>query len=172
MLLKDLIPWGRRSNESNVPVHVENRLSRDPFMRMHEEVDRLFESLLPGFFGRDSHLTPFQSGFTPDISVEETRKDVLVRAEIPGVDENDLDVRLEDGVLTVRGEKREEHTREEGGSHYCERRYGSFQRSVRVAKEIDTEHVEASFKNGVLTVKLPKQKESEPGGQKIKVNAA
>jgi HSP20 family protein len=96
---------------------------------------------------------------------------VEVRAELPGIDEKDIDVRLSDGTLTIRGEKKEEREeREEGGSYYVsERRYGSFQRSFRIPEGIDHDKVDASFRKGVLTITLPKTPEAQQKAKKIEV---
>lgn len=169
MSLKDLIPFNR--GHGNVPVRRRTGETH-PFLQLHEGMNRLFEELMPEFFGTASGLLSSDWAFSPEVSVKEKKKEIEVRAEIPGVTEDDVDVHLEDNVLTLSGEKREETTKEEGGRHYSECRYGSFHRSIPLSAEVDAEKVEATFKNGVLTVRLPKVKESEPRGRRIDVNAA
>jgi HSP20 family protein len=107
----------------------------------------------------------------PAVDVIDKEKEVEVRAELPGIDEKDIDVRLSDGTLTIRGEKKEEREeREEGGSYYVsERRYGSFQRSFRIPEGIDHDKVDASFRKGVLTITLPKTPEAQQKAKKIEV---
>ena len=84
----------------------------------------------------------------------------MVEAELPGIDEKDVSLALQDGVLTIRGEKKHEHDEEKEGYRMTERRYGSFQRSVRLPDTVDEDKVEASFNNGVLKVSLPKRPEA------------
>ena len=96
----------------------------------------------------------------PHMDVRETDKDIVVEAELPGIDEKDVSLSLQDGVLTIRGEKKHEHEEEKENYRMMERRYGSFQRSVRLPDTMDEDKVEASFNNGVLKVSLPKHPEA------------
>ena len=135
----------------------------DPFSALRAEMDSLFDSFvggLPAFprmFGTSGDL-----GFalTPHMDVKETDKEIVVEAELPGIDEKDVSLALQDGVLTIRGEKKHEHDEEKEGYRMTERRYGSFQRSVRLPDTVDEDKVEASFNNGVLKVSLPKLPEA------------
>ncbi len=110
----------------------------------------------------------------PAVDVVDKQKEVLVRAELPGLDQKDIDVRLSDDLLTIRGEKKDEHEEgEEDGSYYVsERRYGTFERTIRVPQGIDADKVEASFSKGVLTVTLPKTREAQDRSKKINVKGA
>ena len=135
----------------------------DPFSALRAEMDSLFDSFvggLPAFsrmFGTSGDL-----GFalTPHMDVKETDKEIVVEAELPGIDENDVSLALQDGVLTIRGEKKHEHDEEKENYRMTERRYGSFQRSVRLPDTVDEDKVEASFNNGVLKVSLPRRPEA------------
>jgi HSP20 family protein len=89
-----------------------------------------------------------------------TDKEILVEAELPGIDDNDISLSLQDGVLTIRGEKKLERDEEKENYRMMERRHGSFQRSVRLPDTIDEDNIEASFDNGVLKVRLPKRPEA------------
>ena len=135
----------------------------DPFSALRAEMDSLFDSFvggLPAFsrmFGTSGDL-----GFalTPDMDVKETDKEIVVEAELPGIDEKDVSLALQDGVLTIRGEKKHEHDEEKENYRMTERRYGNFQRSVRLPDTVDEDKVEASFNNGVLKVSLPRRPEA------------
>ncbi len=129
-----------------------------PFTSLQREMNRLFDSFLGG--SSLSPWLPFERGgaeaFTPRVDVSETEREIKVAAELPGLDENDIDVSLTRDTLTIKGEKKEE--KEEKGTDYyrMERSYGSFTRSIPLPVEVDTDKVEATFKKGVLRVTLPK----------------
>jgi HSP20 family protein len=120
-------------------------------------MDRLFED----FFGGESQGSLVPMGgewgtFSPQVDVSETEDEIKVSAELPGLDQEDVDVSLTNGTLLIRGEKREEKE-EKGESYYrSERAYGAFRRDIPLPSAVDVEQVDAVFKNGVLTVTLPK----------------
>ena len=93
-------------------------------------------------------------------------------AELPGMDENNIDVKFSDGTLTIKGEKRDEREEKKKNFYLAERRYGSFQRSFSVPKSVDAGRIEANFKNGVLTVTLPKTPQARQNEKKIPVRQA
>ena len=129
-----------------------------PLASFQREMNQLFDN----FFGGSnlSSWTPFERGideaFTPRVDVSETDREIKVSAELPGLDENDIDVTLTRDTLTIKGEKKEE--KEDKGKDYyrMERSYGSFTRSIPLPVEVNTDKVEATFKKGVLQVTLPK----------------
>jgi HSP20 family protein len=124
----------------------------DPFLSLHREMNRLFDDVLRGA-GLSAAETQGQGGGTfvnASMNVSETDNEIRITAELPGVTEQDIDVSLDDDVLTIRGEKRFERT------DFVERSYGTFQRSLRLPFPVDPEQVQASFENGVLTVTVPK----------------
>jgi HSP20 family protein len=135
----------------------------DPFSALRAEMDSLFDSFMgglpafPRMFGTSGDRA---FALTPHMDVKETDKEIVVEAELPGIDEKDLSLALQDGVLTIRGEKKHEHDEEKENYRLMERRYGSFQRSMRLPDSVDEEKVEASFNNGVLKVSLPKRPEA------------
>lgn len=92
----------------------------------------------------------------------ETAKEVVVRVELPGLDKEDCEISIEGNVLQVRGEKRFERESSDSTYHVMQRAYGAFQRSIALPRNVDTEHAQASFKNGVLTVRLPKEGSDQP----------
>lgn len=99
--------------------------------------------------------------WVPAFDIKENEKEYVVIAELPGIDTKDLDVTLSDGVLTVKGEKRQEHEEKRGDYHRIERRYGSFQRNFRLPGKVKTDAIDANYKDGILRLILPKTEESE-----------
>lgn len=150
MAIKDLIPWSRGQ-----AVARRGGEDLDPFVSLHREMNRLFDEAFRGFdlspFGTASRLSP--GGSWPALEVSETEKEIQVTAELPGLEEKDIDVRLSNGVLAISGERHSE--KEDKGQFFSERYYGRFERAIPV-EDIDESKISASFKNGLLTVTLPK----------------
>ena len=136
------------------------------FERMRRDMDRLWDS----FFERGVRRTDEEGEWLPSLDVAETKNDVVVKAEIPGMDPKDIDISLTDGLLTIKGEKKQEREEKEKDYHLVERSYGTFTRSIRLPKEVQRDKINASYKNGVLTVTLPKSEEAKRQEIKIKVN--
>lgn len=140
-----------------------------PFFSFRQEMDRLMED----FFGRfETQPYPRSTeAFTPHMDVVDSEKEIKVSAELPGMDEKDIDVSITREALTIRGEKKEE--KEEQGKDYyrSERSFGSFTRTIPLPVEIETEKATASFKKGVLTVKLPKTRQTIEETKKITIKA-
>ncbi|QFU16930.1 Hsp20/alpha crystallin family protein [Microvirga thermotolerans] len=136
----------------------------DPFLSLHREMNRLFDDVLRGT-GLPATGSQGQGGVgnfvNASMNVSETEKEIRITAELPGVTEQDIDVSLDDDVLTIRGEKKFERSDEKENFHFVERSYGTFQRSVRLPFPVDPEQVRAHFENGVLTVTLPKTAQQE-----------
>ena len=150
----------------------ERGLGSDPFLSLHREMNRLFDDVLRGTFGVPSREGQGGQGETlmPHIDVSETEKELKICAELPGVAENDVEVTLNDDVLTIRGEKKFERKGEQENYHFVERSYGTFQRSLRVPYPVEPEQVQARFEHGVLTVTLPKA-EQQQRSHRIQVQA-
>jgi HSP20 family protein len=130
-------------------------LGRDPFLELHREVNRLFDDSLRGVTpGAGSAVT-----MSPSIDVCETEDGLEISAELPGVAEEDIDLRLDGDTLTISGEKRNE--RKDDQSRFVERSYGSFTRSIQLPFTPDPDKVEANSDKGVLTIKLPRSAEQE-----------
>jgi HSP20 family protein len=142
----------------------------DPLWSLHREMNRLFDDVLRAPFtgGRTAGQAQAQAAGTPaminaHMNVSETENEVRVAVELPGVTERDIEVTLNDDLLTIRGEKKiqEERGGEQENFHYVERSYGSFQRSLRLPFDADPEQVRAAFQNGVLTVTVPKSAQQQ-----------
>jgi HSP20 family protein len=108
----------------------------------------------------------------PAVDVVEKDKAYEITAELPGMDESNIDVKFSDGVLSIKGEKKEEKEERKKDQYLSERRYGSFQRAFRVPDGVDADKIEANFKNGVLTVTLPKTAEAVRSEKKIEIKKA
>lgn len=145
----------------------KSRELMNPFVSFRQEMDRLMDDFFSGFDLRPPSARPEM--FVPHVDVVDTDKEIKVSAELPGMDDKDIEVTLNADTLTIRGEKKEE--KEEKGKDYyrSERSYGSFMRTVPLPLTIETEKVSASFAKGVLTVKLPKTKQALGGTKKVTV---
>lgn len=156
MNLRNLIPWGwnRHRQLSRFADH------ESPFLALHREMNRMFDEFMRDF------AVPGRMGTSwPHIEVSETDDELKIVAELPGLEERDINVTLEDDVLTLRGEK----SLEKNGTLYSERWEGAFERSIPVGQDVDAEKAKASFKNGVLTIRLPKRPEAQRRVKRIAV---
>jgi len=140
-----------------------NETKLNPFEAFERDVKRIFDD----FFALEP-VDLFDSAWLPTVDVEEDEKSIHVRAEIPGIDEKDLNVTLEDNVLTISGEKKEERKEENKRYVLAERRFGSFKRSIALPAEVKSDSVKASFINGVLTIDFEKKEVSQP--KRITIN--
>ena len=143
---------------------------RDIFSAMRDEMDSIFDRLengrprWPSLFRRDGAFT------MPDLDVHENADAIVVEAELPGVDEKDVSVMLANGILTIKGEKKQEKEENAGNYHLNERNFGSFQRSIRLPDTVDDAKVAAKFDKGVLTVTAAKKPEAVKAERKIEIN--
>jgi HSP20 family protein len=144
----------------------------DPFGTLRSEMDRLFDSFMGGLPTFPSMFGPGGSrGFalSPSMDVKETNKEIVVETELPGLDEKDISLTVQNGVLTIQGEKKLDYDEEKENYHVMERRYGSFQRSLRLPDTVDDTKINAHFDNGVLKVTLPKRPELTREQRKIEI---
>jgi HSP20 family protein len=132
---------------------------------LQDQVNRLLEDSIRGA-GPNSSLT----AWAPAVDIYETEGELVVTADLPGINEKDIDVRVENNMLTVRGERKLEKTINEDNMLRVERAYGSFSRSFSLPNTVNTEAIKADYHDGVLTVRMPKREESKP--KQVKVNVA
>lgn len=125
---------------------------------LRDEIDRLFEAPLSEL-GR---LPSVLSGWTPAIDLIENKENVIVRAELPGMKKEDIEVNLHEGTLNITGERKSEKKGEEGGLYRSERFFGRFQRAISLPAAVAGDKVKAEYKDGILTVTLPKTEEAKP----------
>jgi HSP20 family protein len=149
-----------------------------PFERLRREMDRLFDEF--------DWRSPFRRSVfdieplwrrelswaaTPAVDIAEKDKAYEVTAELPGMDENNIEVKVASDMLTIKGEKKEEKEEKKKNYYHSERRYGSFERRFQIPEGVDTSKIDANFKKGVLTVTLPKSPEAQAAEKKITVKA-
>ena len=136
------------------------------FDRMRREMERVWDTFLEGDVRKESKE---DSVWLPSVDVSETKNDLVVKAELPGMDPKDIDITLSDGHLMIKGQKRHEKEEKDEDYHSVERSYGSFVRAVHLPKEVKHDKINASYKNGVLKIVLPKSEEAKTKEVKIKV---
>ena len=142
----------------------------DPFRELatlQDRMNRLFQETA----GSGGTSLTTAGAFVPPVDVYEDEQGLRLKLEVPGIDEKDFDVRIENNVLTVRGERKFEKEEKEENFRRVERSYGSFVRSFSLPTSVDTEKVSAEYKNGVLTVTLPKMEAAKPRQIKVEVKA-
>jgi len=135
------------------------------FERMRREMDRLWDS----FFERRPTKIEEQGEFLPALDLAETDNELVVKCEVPGLEPKDIVISLSDGMLTIKGEKKQEREEKEVDYRLVERSYGAFTRSIQLPKEVQGDKINASYKNGILKVTLPKSEEAKKKEIKIKV---
>ena len=133
--------------------------------RLRREMDRLWEDFLsPRFWG----WRPWESEWAPPVDVSETADQVVVKAEVPGIDPKAINITLAGDVLTVKGEKKSEREETKENYHVVERSYGSFSRSLTLPAAVDVDKIDAKYEKGVLTITCPKKEEVKPKTIEIK----
>ncbi len=167
MAIRDLIPWSRQENRLPASLDSDRERGELPLLSLHREVNRLFDDMLRGF-GAPSLGGVNQSFAWPNLELGETDKEVRITAELPGLDENNVEITLEEGVLTLRGEKKSETDDRDRG--YTERSYGRFERRISLPRGIERDKASATFRNGVLAITLPKSAVANENVRRIPVN--
>ncbi len=144
----------------------------DPFQELNlitDRMNRLFQDSF-GSTGRSEEGLS-TSTFVPPVDIYEDEHNITLKLEVPGIEQKDIDVRLENNTLTVRGERKFEKEEKEENFHRVERRYGSFYRAFTLPNTVDAENVNADYENGVLKIKLAKKAEAKPKQIKVNVGA-
>jgi HSP20 family protein len=163
MNVRDLVPWSRTNDrDRNLPAAQEAAAS--PLFTLHREMNRLFDDVFRGF---DTSLWVGRAAW-PQLEVQDTDSEYRVTAELPGLEEKDVEVLYEDGVLILRGEKRAEIG--DRSRAFSERVYGRFERRLALG-DIDEDRIQARFRNGILTVTAPKSEQSQSRVKRIPINA-
>jgi len=163
-MVANLIPWRRRKEDTRLTRMP--RSEESPFLALHRHWDELFDE-----FFRDVEETlglpalrqwsGAREGLAaPRVDLSETEDEYMVNADLPGLEEKDVEVTLDNDALAIKGQRQEEHEEKKRDYHLMERSYGEFRRSIPLPHGVDTEKVKASFKNGVLRVHLPKSPEA------------
>jgi HSP20 family protein len=188
MELKKLAPWNWFKKEEEiahtVPVrHGEKEKAYlperqyEPVMQLHREIDHLFDHFFRGFalpaLGSAKSFLPFDESvlFKPQVDLSASDKEYLLTVEIPGVNENDVSVDVSGNTMTIRGEKKQEKEEKEKDYYRIERRYGAFQRILSLPEDVDQNGIKANFKNGVLSVTMPRKVLPASEVKQIEINA-
>lgn len=151
---------------------MSNELTRHrPFrnaLGLQDEINELFRDF---FRGWDAEGTEKRMGtWVPAVDIDENENEYVVHADLPGIPKKDINVSVDNGMLTLSGERKEEHKEGKGANRRVERYYGSFTRSFTLPGSVDTEKVKAAYKDGVLSVTLPKREEAKPKQISVKVD--
>lgn len=163
MGLYDLVPFRHRRRG------VAQQAALSPFDRMHEEMDRLFDGFLPQFSTAREFDKRFD--FLASVDLGETDDALELKADLPGMEEIDIDVTFQDGALIISGERKHETEEKRKNYYRAERAYGSFNRAIPLPCEVDEDRINARFKKGVLTVHMPKSPAAKEKQRKIEINA-
>jgi len=183
MNIKKYAPWNwfqhETKEEQNVPVHTALARSTPsyPIFQLHREIDRIFDEAFRGFpsmFRGDfewPEITPI--ALIPSIDIKEAEGSYVVTAEVPGVAKEDVDIQVEGKMLIIKGEKKQEKKEDKENYHCVERHYGSFERMLTLPDDANAENIDASFKDGVLTINIKRTAKIAPKEvKKIEVKAA
>ena len=136
----------------------------DPLTYLQSQINRMFDDFWGG-----SRWPAEPAGFSPQLDVKETEKEIEVCAELPGIEAKDLDIDVTEDELTIRGEKRSERESNEKGRYWSERTYGSFERTIPLPAPVEGEKAKSDFENGILRITLPKREDAKPRARKIEV---
>jgi HSP20 family protein len=167
MRIRDLIPWnwGKR----RIPVRREESA---PLRSLQNDINRAFDDFWRGVEPAWPSLSTSWSVSVPSVDVSQTDREVEITAELPGMDEKDIDVSLAEGVLTIRGEKKSETEKRQRNYYLHERTFGSVERVIPLPDSVDLGSANATFKNGVLTVRFAKKPEAVASTRRIPVRPA
>lgn len=163
MDLNDLVPFRHRRREA------PGSGALSPFERMHEEMDRIFDDFLPQITGGQE--AGHRAGVLASVDLSETDDALELTADLPGMEEKDIDITLREGALMIRGERNHESEEKKKNYYRTERAYGAFTRTIPLPCQVDDDRVEAKFRKGVLTVHLPKSQSAKEQQRKIAIQA-
>jgi HSP20 family protein len=163
MNMREMIPWGR--SERQAPARYSDN-EQNPFLSLHREMNRLFDDVVRSIDAPFSGIAP--SGGWPKLEIADDERELRVSAEVPGLEEKDIELLIDDGMLTLRGEKTSET--DDKKRQFSERYYGRFERRVAIPYEIAEDQVKATFRNGVLDVTLPKTERAQSRARRIAIN--
>ena len=164
MNVRDLIPWNRNQDRGMMtPPRMEGG---NPLLDLQRDMNRVFDDVFRGF---DLPQAFCRSATWPSIDLAETDTEYKLTAELPGLEEKDVELTLRENMLTLSGEKRDEREERNEGRYYAERFVGRFSRTIPLPEEVDPDKVAAAFKNGVLTVVMPKSHQARETSKRIPI---
>jgi HSP20 family protein len=170
MAITDLIPW--KKDDSNLTIR-RRQEDENTLLDLRSQMNRLFDEFfeqpfgLSPFFGESSLI----GDFAPRLDISETDKEITISAELPGIEPEDIDISLDRNTLTISGEKQVQEQEKNQRYYRIERSYGSFHRSIPLPNEVDEDKIDASFKRGVLKVKMPKTKAAQEKSKRISIKS-
>ncbi len=162
-MLQNLVPF----KKSGQPMRY--RFEEVPLWGLQNQMNRLFEDFFGDFALEWPGARPKDRPFVPTMDVAETDKEITVTAELPGLDQKDVEINLTDNVLTITGQKKQEQEHKDARSYRIERSFGSFERAIELPSEVNKDQVSAEFKKGILKIRLPKVEPQKPQGKKIEI---
>jgi len=162
-MTQNIMPWRKRKGDVS-------RVEQSPVSELHQRMDDLFNEFFDGF-GLGLSRLESRHTITPNVDVSETDEEVRVTADMPGMDEKDIQVSLDNDLLTIKGEKKHEQEEKKRNYYMVERSYGEFQRVIPMPASVDKDKVKAAFKKGVLTITLPKKPELTSRKKTIEISA-
>ena len=136
---------------------------------LSQRMERLFDEMVGRGLWRTSEDRPLRGSWVPAVNILERKDAMVITADLPGLKAEEVEVTVEEGILSIRGERKLEETSEDESYHRVERVYGVFERTFTLPNSVDVEKIEARFSNGEMTLTLPKREESKPRSVKIKV---
>lgn len=166
MSVTQLIPWNHNHHG------LVRSDSHDPFFALQREVNRLFDDMWSDFDAPLATGSAMMGTGWPNFDLVEQDKAFLLKAEVPGLDEKDIDIRCVDNTLILRGERKHENAGKDGDYRYSERQYGRFERRIPLSVEVEAEKASAVLRNGILTITLPKAAQATNPGFRIPVSKA
>jgi len=180
MKVRDLVPWGRTKSDGARGINAPERLSTrtedngNALQTLRTDINSVFDQFFDRF---ETTFMPKEfrglgSVAQPSLDVSERKNKVSVSVDLPGMEDNDIDVSLTGDVLTIRGERQEDHRSDKDGHVVQERHYGAFYRTVQLPSGVKADEAKAKFKNGVLTVTIPKTEGAKSSTKRIDVRAA
>ncbi|NJN44443.1 MAG: Hsp20/alpha crystallin family protein [Anaerolineae bacterium] len=188
MSLTSILPW-KRGNDSlpgkKLPIQRDSDIvdtseypQASSFLSLNNQINRLFDDFWRNPFSMrpfdvlDRMLPATWGSFNPSVDISESDKEIKLEAELPGMDENNIEISISNDVLTIKGEKQEESERKDRNFYFTERSYGSFIRQFALPGGVDEDKIEATFKKGVLTVSMPKRPEVVEQRKRISIKKA
>ena len=148
---------------------LSRRRGESPFRSLQREMNRMFDNFWLEPFGT---FEEWPGAFVPTVDVTEEDKEIRISAELPGMDEKDIDVTVRNNMVTIQGEKKQEEEKKEKGFYRRESSYGTFRRVIDLPAEVDESKAEAEFKKGILRIKLPKTADAQTKAKKIKIKSS
>ncbi len=165
MPISDLLPWNRDKEK----YAIQKRDDLNPFEMQHQMMDEFFNE--PFGFKAMRRMLENQDNFMPGMDISESDKEIRISTDLPGLDEKDIQLTVENNRLTISGEKKFESEDKDRTYHRVERRYGSFSRTIELPEDVEVDKIDASFKKGVLIITIPKPAEVISQRKRIPIKA-